>query len=159
MKKINNHFVGWLKTSISSVVEGIPELVNRFPYILISSIDSSFALKTLTTTNLIVRDFDTCRFMENSLLIEGVDIGRLAESYNLFNGFDEIWFFSSLPLKNILPDGTITGPLKITDNIPDGLVQWMKRSGCILGLGDGTGLNYITNDKSIAKIIEVYYDT
>jgi hypothetical protein len=48
----------------------------------------------------------------------------------------------------------IVAPLKILDEFPAGLDSWMTNSGCVLGLGDGIGLNYVTTSIEIASAIE-----
>ncbi|WP_074304455.1 hypothetical protein [Singulisphaera sp. GP187] len=72
----------------------------------------------------------------------------------LFFGFDEAWFFGSKP-PSIKPcDIYIVEPCPI-DHLESSLVcDWMQQSGCILGLGDGLELNYVTTDAMIAHFME-----
>jgi hypothetical protein len=79
----------------------------------------------------------------------------LDKALGLFFGFDEIWFFDIEPPEE-MPEGVwLVGPYNIdSEELPPMLEQWMGRSSCRLGLGDGVGLNYATNDREIASVID-----
>lgn len=157
-KKVNDIWIGHINTSIEYLTEDLPEFISRFPYILVTSIDSSRDLQKLKTMKEIVHKFSACIFVDGSLLIPHNDFSELMNKQHIFNGFDEIWLFPSPPLKNVPDELWITGPRKIVDDIPAGLDEWMKRSGCILGMGDGIGLNYVTTEAHIAEILEEEYE-
>lgn len=157
MNKIDSIWVGWIETSIGFLVKDYAELIGRFRYVLITSIDSSRDLQTLRTTKQIVGQFKDCKFLDGSLVVTEKVFSEIVKAYNLFNGFDEIWLFPHSPSIKLPPDVWITGPLDITKEVPKGLVEWMISSGCILGLGDGIGLNFATSDKTIASLLEEGY--
>ena len=33
------------------------------------------------------------------------------------------------------------------------IIAWMRSSGCVIGIGDGLGANYITSDQCIDKLL------
>src|SRR5262249_8114958 len=91
-----------------------------------------------------------------ALLIPGADVTSIAKAFNLFVGFDEVWFFNERP--QILKPASfwIVSPAKLgMAPEPAPLLLWMKESGSVLGLGDGIGLNYITRDAEIAGTLEI----
>ncbi len=150
MKNINDIWIGHLDSSISSLIMNLSNLISQFSFTLITSIDSTKNLHKLNTVNKIVNDLSICSFFNEGLLISGNKIQNIMKQYNLLNGFDELWFFHSKPLINYSSELWITGPRDITIELPRSLPKWMKNSGCILGLGDGIGLNYITTNQDIA---------
>ena len=154
MKRVDNIWVGWLDTSISFLAQYLPEVFVRFPYIVITSIDSSRDLSSLNTVQQILTNFPQCRFLDTGLMLKKDVFHGIMKSYNIFNGFDEMWFFHSLPSGKVPTEMWITGPRYIIDDVPNDLPSWMLDSGCVLGLGDGVGLNYVTVDRSLADKLE-----
>jgi hypothetical protein len=157
MKKVNNIWVGRLEGSISLLIKNLPDLLTRFQYVLISSVDSSRDLRTLKKLTRIIQEFKDSQFDNGALLMRIDDLFKTIAVYNLFNGFDEMWLFPSLPLKKFPHELWITGPLDLCQEVPEELGEWMMFSSCILGLGDGIGLNYITTDNAIAKLLETTF--
>jgi len=63
----------------------------------------------------------------------------------LFTGLDEVWLCTRVPR---LPK---PATIRITADVPlvaggvsAELVDWMDANGCLVGLGDGDGVNYVT---------------
>src|SRR5690606_33182538 len=100
--------------------------------------------------------FDECEVVGRGLTMPARIVGDVADAFGLFNGFDEVWWFSQkprLPLPNAV---TIVAPLDLRiDDVPQGLQDWMTASGCHLGLGDGIGMNFATPDATIARYFSV----
>jgi hypothetical protein len=157
MKKINNFWIGRVEASIGLLIEDLPELLIHYQYVLISCIDSSRNLRTLKSLAQAINGLTDLQFVNGALLMKINDFLKIANTYNLFNGFDEIWLFSSSPLNNLPHEIWITGPLDISKEIPNDLIQWMMNSGCGLGLGDGIGLNFISSDTTIVNILDTKY--
>ncbi len=140
-----------IDSSIDEVIGEFPELFDAFAWVLITSLDSS---RDLDKDAMIQQSGLRHRFLGSGVLFEGRAMRQLILADGMFSGFDELWCFRheiSIPTP---PDVHLVGPLQIQTEIPVVLKQWMKQSECILGLGDGTGLNYITNDPAIAKLLE-----
>lgn len=158
MMKVKSLWLGLVNSTIYNLIVGLPDVICKFPYCLVTCIDSSRDLRTLKSIESIIKDLNIHgAFLNGSLILKGELICKLEKSYNLFNGFDELWLFDKKPLEVKPVDLTITGPLEITHDRPKNLFEWMSTSGCILGLGDGTGLNYVTTEKSIARLLEDEY--
>jgi hypothetical protein len=84
------------------------------------------------------------------LLLPPGELDRFS-ALGMLNGFDELFLctewndeFESFP-------GRITSDVaNFAEETPLGLEEWMMDIGCLLALGDGTGLNYATLDADIA---------
>jgi hypothetical protein len=170
-------FVGWLglRASIGIIVEDKPNLIEQFPWCLITCVDSSRDMQKLRTSQRIVQDFgDECFFLGQGLQVPGRRVQALAQDYNLFNGFDNVWCFCKEPL--ILPERELhlDGPMRAEGKLVEDannldelrefielfkrdnpkLKEWMQASECALGLGDGCGLTYATFHKGLADELE-----
>jgi hypothetical protein len=55
------------------------------------------------------------------------------------------------------PEGVrIVAPCDLGEGVPNEVADWMWRSGCVVGLGDGEGLNYVTFDEGVARQLSEY---
>jgi hypothetical protein len=62
-----------------------------------------------------------------------------------------VWLSGEAPL-GPKPEGvSIVAPRNLSDEVPNEVAEWMYRSGCVVGLGDGEGLNYVTIDEDVAR--------
>jgi hypothetical protein len=96
-------------------------------------------------------------FKNSHLIVFRNKIWELLKKDEIFTGFDELWFFNAEPVITKPHDVTIVCPPEILEQSIDDMndiADWMEKSGCVLGLGDGTGLNYVTTDLKIASKIE-----
>jgi hypothetical protein len=155
MRTAGDVIVGWLDTSIGTVVRHDAGALTRFAYWLVTSVDSSTDLPRNSTARAIVERYEKCAFLGQGLVLPGADAPAVAEEFDLFNGFDEVWFFQTKPEMAKSAGLSIVSPLNLgSDPVPPLLTSWMKQSGCELGLGDGIGLNYATYSEASARLIE-----
>ena len=144
---------GWINSSIEALVEDCPELMAEFPLALITSIDSTPAgslpgiQKALEKSGVTAEDFGA------GILLPGKVVTELVYEHKLFNGFDEVWFHRQRPTEPKPESVTIVGPEEISDAVAPEVIQWMETSNCLLGLGDGAGLNYVTFDRKLANLL------
>jgi hypothetical protein len=138
----------WIDSSIREVIEELPEIVRRFGYVLITSIDSQNDLRSLVNYHSNIFKDIHHEYLKEGVVLEGESILKLSESKIFFTGFDEIWCFYSKP--QMYPNQCLVGPSNITECVSVEHETWMNAAGCILGMGDGTGLNYITTEESIS---------
>jgi hypothetical protein len=151
MKFVDSLYVGWVDTSIRAHTELLPQ----FGCVLVTSLDSVTNIGTTVVGRRIVDENPGCSFLGDGLVIPGTDIKRVIGRYNLFTGFDEIWCFGEKPELSKPRDVWLVAPRNIErGDLPSGLVSWMDRSRCVLGVGDGIGLNYATPDRSIAELLD-----
>lgn len=72
----------------------------------------------------------------------------------MFTGFDELWIFAMDPVVDLehLPPLT-TDALDLSDSPPDEISTALVSTGCLLAVGDGDWLNYVTRDASLHDMI------
>jgi len=142
---------GNIDYSIAMFIDKDFEVLSQFPYSIISSIDSNRNPIDLITDKEIAKTISNFKDISKQLSILTKDLKKLLQEFDLFNGFDEIWFFSEIP-KNPIPQAFwITGPREIQTDFPTGLLEWMEINHCGLGLGDGIGMNYVTIYSNISE--------
>lgn len=141
----NKIVVGWLDSNIREIARS--GSLSRFGQVLITSLDSSRNLAELEFGEKI-RSFDpSCALLGAGVVVPGRLIKSIEESLGLFFGFDEVWCFDDrAPLRS--PRGvSIVAPLNfVEEGASPELVEWMRASGCALGLGDGIGLNFVMSE-------------
>jgi hypothetical protein len=153
---VNDIWLGWVPTTISWVLEKLPDIPTRFTHALISSIDSSRDIASLAHISPSFRkakQLCNARYeaLGKAIVVSSSDLVCLSRKGDLFTGFDEMWFFRFEPMDAPPDDISLVGPLKIVEDFsPDLEIQWMKRTGAVLGLGDGGGLNFASFDQEIA---------
>jgi hypothetical protein len=74
------------------------------------------------------------------------------DDHEWFTGFDEVWICSSKPARGKPDNLRMTGDRPL-ETEPSGLASWMRTSTCVLGLGDGDGLNFATFDAALADLL------
>jgi hypothetical protein len=150
---------GWLELSIRELVQCHKSLIVGFQYALVTYLDSSSEVFTLPAVQKVIGESGIAFEQYGSgLLVSGAALITLVETRGLFAGFDEVWFFRQYPGELKPREVVITAPLVISKELPSGLVEWMRRSGCVLGLGDGIGLNYITVDGLVADALSQLFE-
>jgi hypothetical protein len=155
MRSIDDLYVGWLETSIGVLVREDPLLLALFPFVLITSVDSTTELADSRIGQAIVRRNHDCAFIGQGLLVPSVKLPALDAELGLFHGFDEVWALDDRPAVAKPSGSSIVGPLNLNEDDPSGdVAEWMNATGCRLGLGDGFGLNYVTSDAGLAEQIE-----
>jgi hypothetical protein len=138
----NKVVVGWLDSNVREIVRS--GFLSRFGQVLITSLDSSRDLAELEFSKKI-RSFDpACAFLGAGVVVPGRLIKSIEESLGLFFGFDEVWCFDDRARPQSPRGVSIVAPLNfVEEGVSPELVEWMRASGCTLGLGDGFGLNFV----------------
>lgn len=75
----------------------------------------------------------------------------------LFEHFDEVWLFRGAPPAvslELVPHST-SDSKSFVESVPPEVLEALSRSGCVLLLADGCGLNYATTDEAIERAIAV----
>ncbi len=113
-------------------------------------------MKSTTIAKKIVELEDSCSFLGSSLLVGDSRIGDVAQRNNLFTHFDEIWLYKEHPVVDKPTGVSIVSPLELSTDAPSiDLLEWFDASGCVLGLGDGIGMNYVTTSKEIVQSLSM----
>jgi hypothetical protein len=155
MRQEGGYWVGTIPGCIRDVLIHTVRPAKELKYVLITSIDSCSNLRGLPTVQAVAKRGEIEGFLGEAPIMEGDHLGDLDKDHNLFNGFDEIWFFRDIPSVGLPRGISIAGPTRLDEMVPDGLIDWMRKAGCDLGLGDGIGLNFIAWDRAVAEAIAV----
>jgi hypothetical protein len=155
MKRKDNLSVGWLNTSIGTLLENQDAMFAVYAYALITRVDSATDLRQVLTSRAIIERYPACRYLGAGLVIPAGALPEVGKEFNLFNGFDEAWWFTLEPELPKPDEVFLVAPLDLrADAVCEQLRDWMRVSGCELGLGDGIGLNYVAVDESVALALE-----
>src|SRR5918997_3963697 len=142
---------------IADLVSERPEFVKSFPFALITSLDSSPPTSLANVGRALAEHVDEFRQVGSGVLLSGQQTLLLAREYPLFTHFDEVWLFGEAPTVGPKPEGVrIVAPCNLGEGVPPEVADWMWRSGCFVGMGDGEGLNYVTVDEGLARRLSEY---
>ena len=142
---------------IADLVSEQPEFIESFAYVLITSLDSSPPTSLANVRRALKEHVDKFREVGSGVLLSGQQTVLLASKYLLFTHFDEVWLFRDEPPEPKAEEVTIVLPrYNLSEEVPTEVADWMWRSGCVVGLGDGDGLNYVTVDERIARLLSEY---
>ena len=167
MLKMNNLYYGWKGTGISSTIPGFvktyPAAISDFHYATISCVDSNRVEWLHSTFPSYAKDREDeeiqYQLTPNGILVNVMTLSRIVANEDFLSGFDEIWFSVDRPALMPSVDLPLTSELAITDTRHlDSVIllsRWIMKTSYVLGLGDGIGLNYVTTDEVIAKVIDV----
>ena len=142
---------------IADLVSERPQFIESFPFALITSLDSSPPTSLTNVRRALAEHVDEFRQVGSGVLLSGQQTLLLARGYLLFTHFDEVWLFDEAPTMGPKPEGVrIVAPCDLGEGVPTEVADWMWRSGCVVGLGDGEGLNYVTVDERVACQLSEY---
>ena len=145
--------VGCLEARVGAIVAGRGSWLSGFQFALITSLDSNTNLRRVRAVTQAMDKWVECRFLGDGLVMP-VDLLPKVADLDLLTGFDEVWFFQNEPSLPKPAGVSLVGPVRLdVDQTPPLLGDWMEESSCELGLGDGTGLNFVTHRKDIAAAI------
>jgi len=146
---------GWLQDSIWDLADSQWRFLQELPYALVTCIDSIEDLTITTTARKIVEAEGDCRFLGVSLLVGNARIVDVAKRHKLFSHFDEVWLCRNPPADGKPAGTSIVSPTDLSfETPPRELLEWFSASDCVLGLGDGIGMNYVTTSEEIVLSLE-----
>ena len=141
---------------IADLVAERPGFIESFLFVLITSLDSSPPTSLTNVLRALAEHVDEYREVGSGVLLSGQQTVLLARKYLLFTHFDEVWLFGEAPMEPKREGVTIVAPCNLSEEVPSEVADWMWRSGCVVGLGDGEGLNYVTVDEGVARQLSEY---
>ena len=147
--RCRDYLHGWIDNTIHDFVEHFPFESTELNFALITCLDSEPNPSTLLAKSPELQAIaDKATIVGTGILLP---VGSLAD---LFFGFDEVWFFPSDQIEPKPDLISIVGPRKIDKAKVDKICDWLQRNDCLLGLGDGVGLNFITHHDHTLKWIK-----
>ncbi len=141
---------------VADLVAECPEFVESFPFALITSLDSSPPTSLANVLRALAEHVGEFREVGSGVLLSGRQTVSLARKYLLFTHFDEVWLFREARMVSKPEEVSIVAPYDLGEGVPPEVADWMWRSGCVVGLGDGDGLNYVTVDERITRLLSEY---
>lgn len=128
------------------------QIFAALPLVTITVVDSTLEVAEMPWAKAELRRDPSWAVSLTPLVIPGDELVRLQQSVpRLFNGFDEIWVPGESPAEVRPLSVNIVGPRELDVEVPKGLVSWMASTGHRLGLGDGTGLNFVVRDEALGR--------
>src|ERR687890_563401 len=113
---------------IADLVEEHPEFIESFPFVLITSLDSSPPTSLRNVRRALAEHVDEFREVGSGILLSGQQTVLLAREYLLFTHFDEVWLFREAPMEP-KPEGVrIVAPYNLSEEVPTEVADWMRRS-------------------------------
>lgn len=144
---------GWNpKLDIPSAVSIMPRAQVLSAQALISTVDSSSRVSELPSLPPLLEQMGIDpQSLGSGVLIAGGALLELLFERDFFAGFDEVWLFQSTPLSAKPEAVPLTSDVRLLQEPPAALTQWMYENDGFAGLGDGDGLNFITLDPDLAE--------
>jgi hypothetical protein len=133
--------------SIRSVLEAFPDVVGAAPFALVSSLDSTDTTALTTVAREILQLNEATTVSLVPLVFTGAGLIEWSSEVRPFHGFDELWLFADLPPRSVAHAVSLLAPVEVDRGLSPETAAWMRRSACLLGLGDGYGLNFVAADK------------
>ncbi|MEI8373769.1 MAG: hypothetical protein WCJ35_13155 [Planctomycetota bacterium] len=159
MHKQTEYMSGWVDTSIHDFLSAIEVPPSSMAYALITCLDSNPDIRSLASTSKHLNGIRTKpKFVGKGLILTTRKLLDAERHGRIFFGFDEIWF-SAKPIIIPKPDDLIiTGPGRLSAEVVDRYGHWLDVSGCTLGLGDGTGMNFCFRVRGLVKHIATAFN-
>jgi hypothetical protein len=158
MANNRDYSVGWINSSIHEFLMEM-ELVPpaSMAYALIACLDSCFDLPLLVKQSREIHSAQLSgKLVGGGWVVKTSELIAAERKHPIFFGFDEVFFFASPPRKSKPDTIVLVGPEKISQPFPQEGLDWLRRNRCSLGLGDGTGLNFVAKLQGIARFLVPY---
>jgi hypothetical protein len=84
---------------VADLVAGRSDFIESFPFVLITSLDSSPPTSLTNVRRALAVHVDEFREVGTGVLLSGQQTVLLAQKYLLFTHFDEMWLFGDEPLE------------------------------------------------------------
>jgi hypothetical protein len=151
---MKNYSSGWIDSSIHQFLSEIQRHPTSMTYALITCIDSCFDVSSMMTSSSGLSKLNRdAKCVGKGVVVPTKKLLSIDRDDRIFFGFDEVWFFPQARVSPKPDNICLTGPSEQPIDLSSNIVTWMSRNKCTLGLGDGTGLNFVARFTGIAKYI------
>jgi hypothetical protein len=139
----------WLRgLSVPTAYTAIRDLLPANGSVMVTALDSDRDLRNAVRLKERLSDAAVVPTpLGSGLVFAATDVSQLVSHRGYFVGFDELWVFPNAPSVPLPTNVVLTSEEPVA--IDDDLARWMC-AGCLVGLGDGDGLNFVTTDPRIA---------
>lgn len=147
-------FRGHVDAAIGDLVRARPELIAGFSTVLVTSLDSVQDVASSRIGQEIMSRFPRCATLGEAIAIPGAMVESIDQRMGIFTGFDEVWCFGGIPDVG-KPEGVsiLPPPSLSSAAVPADVLDWMAASHCQLALADGFGMNYVTLDAAVERVL------
>lgn len=143
---------------LTDFVDAIGSPPASLKFALITCLDSCFDVSGLLLTS---KHLEPLRgaFEElgSGLVISTTRLLKAHQQAPVFFGFDEVFFFSKRPTRPKPATFSLVGPSPTSPDSSAKARRWFIDTSCYLGLGDGTGLNFMA--RMVGRIPEMLVNT
>jgi hypothetical protein len=151
LRAVTGHIAGY---RVIDVLGALPTEALAGWRALVSSIDSEREPSALPTLRGALASLKIDYAVSGRCVVLNLtDLFQLASDGNYFTGFDELWLIPSGPLAVASEVERITADAEMDDEVARAAAAWMVENGSKLGLGDGDGTNWVTNDPDLAVLL------
>jgi hypothetical protein len=133
---------------VPSALARVPETRLERVTVLLTTVDSDRDVADLRSVTDALRDAGATFSRVGSAVALPWPSLRALLAAELFSGFDEVSLCRGDAPATPPPAAKITADHEITQLSAE-LIGWMMASGCLAGLGDGAGLNWIASDSEL----------
>lgn len=148
------YVAGWLDSSIGEFLETFPRDFASLKYALITCLDSNADPASLLETSPALHSIQhESKRLGQGLLLPSRILFRDEMADEIFFGFDEVWFFPHELREPKPTGGSLVGPARVNQQRLDQLGHWLSANSCMMGLGDGCGLNYVVKAQGLVRYI------
>jgi len=147
------HYLGgWIDSSVHLFLSHSREHISRFRYALITCLDSHTDIGDIIDKSRHLKTLaGVAEIVNKSLRVTTAQLLEANHKERIFFGFDEVWFSHTKSFTLKPRSAWLTGPNETHHHLPGELIRWMNDSQCMLGIGDGTGLNYVVKISGVAE--------
>ena len=114
------------------------EVIRTTPWAMIVCLDSSYDMTAFPSDEPIFQfRRQEVLMVEGAVAFSGVHLLELLDRFEVFFGFDEVWFFSERPVHAVPGELSLQGPFvpELFDLQAAG--SWMRENQALAGVGDG----------------------
>lgn len=149
----SEYVAGWLDSSIHHFLRDVAVPPPSMAYALMTCLDSSQDVPALLKTSAALKNLEHAKTIGKGLLVKTSQLLSAERRQRLFFGFDEVWFFPHASISVKPKSVLLHGPQASAHEPPPKMVAWLIKNRCSLGLGDGTGLNFVAKLHGVAKYL------
>jgi hypothetical protein len=161
MTRFEEFSAGWINSSIHDFLMGIDRPPESMVFALITMVDSSPDPAALVKISPLLKQLEAdVRTLGTGLLVETRRLLEVERQKPVFFGFDELWFFPNDRITPKPAGACMVGPTRLSRNSlqeMEDLLEWMAVTQCSLGLGDGTGLNFVARLTGVGRYLVDQY--
>jgi hypothetical protein len=143
----------WLPMTIREFIASRQEIFESFDSVIVSSVDSDTEVCQMGWAQAKIEAASGWAQSLRPLTISGRSLVEILLDADLLTGFDEIWIPGPRLSWQAELAGYLVAPTNLEYDLPNELRDLFRLSGCILGIGDGEGLNIVWDMSMLPELM------